>query len=105
MNKLRNFLWKYLGITLDRQTSFVLGTLLLSGIAAIVFGILSISTNSSLFRLLFVIVLIPTVAISGGSVYGLVMWSLSSKSERKEMEEEIALKQLKRRVNDKHFER
>jgi hypothetical protein len=33
------------------------------------------------------------------------MWGLSSKSERKEMEQEVALEQLKRRVNDQHFER
>ena len=105
MDKLRNLLWKTLGITLDQKTLLIVGVVSLSSLAAIVFGILSASTNNSLFRLLFIITLIPVGAILLGSAYRPLMWGLSNKSARKEIEQEVALEQLKRRVNDKHFER
>ena len=105
MNKLRNFLWKNLGITLDKQTLIIIGIVSISCIAAIVFGVLATSTNSTLFRVLFVLTVIPAGTILCGSVYRPLMWSLSNKSERQKIEQEVALEQLKRRVNDKHFER
>jgi hypothetical protein len=105
MNKLRNILWKNLGITLDKRLFFIVGIVSISCIAAIFFGRLSASTNNSLFHVLFVLALIPVVAISLGSAYRPLMWGLSNKSERKEIEQEVALKQLKRRANDQHFER
>lgn len=105
MNKLRNILWKHLGITLDKQTYWIAGIVLVSCIATMVFGILAASTNITLYRILFVVVSIPASTILLGSINRPLMWSLSTKSERLEMEREIALKQLKRRVNDPHFER
>lgn len=51
------------------------------------------------------ITIIPAGAILSGSVYRPLMWGLSNPSERKEIEQEVSLEQLKRRVNDKHFER
>jgi nitrate reductase NapE component len=105
MNKLRNMLWKNLGMTLDKKMFFLVGTVSISCMAASVFGILSMSTNNSLFRFLFVITIIPVVAISLGGSYRPLMWSLSNTSERKEIEQEVALEQLKRRVNEKHFGR
>lgn len=105
MKKLRDMLWKYLGITMDKKWFFLVGTVSISCIAAMVFGILATSTNSTLFRLLFVLAIIPAGTLLCGSVYRPLTWSLSSKSERKEIEQEVALEQLKRKVNDKHFER
>jgi hypothetical protein len=105
MNKLRNILWKHLGITLDKKTYFIAGIVSISCIAAMVFGILAASINSTLFRILFVLTIVPAGTILCGSVYRPLMWSLSNKSERREIEQEVALEQLKRRVNDKHFER
>ncbi len=100
MDKLRSFLWKNLGITLDQKTLFIVGIVSLSCLAAIVFGILAASTNYSLFRLLFLITIIPAGAILSGSVYRPLMWGLSNPSERKEIEQEVSLEQLKRRVSD-----
>jgi len=105
MNKLRNMLWKNLGITLDKKFYFLVGGVSISCIAAIVFGILADSMNSALFRVLFLLALVPVVAVVMGSCYRPLMWSLSNKDERKEIEQEVALEQLKRRVNDQHFER
>jgi hypothetical protein len=105
MKKLRNMLWKYLGITLDKQTYFIIGIVSISCIAAMVFGILAASTNSTLFRLLFVFTIIPAATILLGSINRPLMWGLSTESERKEIEQELALKQLKRRAKDSHFER
>jgi hypothetical protein len=105
MNKLRNLLWKNLGITLDKRFFFIVGVVSISCIAAIVFGFLAASTNSALFRILFVLALIPAIAISLGSAYSPLMWGLSNQSEREQIEQEVALKQLKRRADDPHFER
>ena len=105
MNKLRNMLWKNLGITLDKKFYFLVGIVSISCVAAIVFGILADNLNSALFKVLFVLALIPVVAIVMGSCYRPLMWSFSNKDERREIEQEVSLDQLKRRVNDKHFER
>lgn len=98
-------LWKNLGITLDKKFYFLVGIVSISCVATIVFGILADSLNSALFKVLFVLALIPVVAIVMGSCYRPLMWSFSNKDERREMEQEVALEQLKRRVNDQHFER
>ena len=105
MNKLRDMLWKNLGITLDKKFYFLVGIVSISCVATIVFGILADSLNSALFKVLFVLALIPVVAIVMGSCYRPLMWSFSNKDERREIEQEVSLDQLKRRVNDKHFER
>jgi len=105
MGKLRNILWKYLGVTLDKQTRILIGVISISCIAAIVFGILAANTGSAVFRVLCVLAFVPVGTIVFGSCYLPLTWSLSSKSERREIEQEVALKQLKRRANDPHFER
>ena len=105
MNKLRNVLWKNLGITLDKRSYFLVGIVSISCVAAIVFGLLADSMNSALFRVLFLLALVPVVAIVMGSCYRPLMWSFSNKDERREIEQEVALEQLKRRANDSHFER
>jgi Ni/Fe-hydrogenase subunit HybB-like protein len=105
MNKIRDFLWKYLGITLDRKTLIVIGIVVLSCVLTIVFGILSENMNNSVFRVLAFVAAIPIVLIIVGSSNNVARWSLSGKNERQEIEEKIALDQLKRRANDKHFQR
>lgn len=105
MNKLRDMLWKNLGITLDKKFYFLVGIVSISCVAAIVFGLLADSLNSALFRVLFLLALVPVVAIVMGSCYRPLMWSFSNKDERREIEQEVSLEQLKRKVNDKHFER
>jgi len=94
MEKIRRFLWKNLGITLDRQTLLITGIVVLSFTVAIVFGLLANTTNNSLFRLLFLITIIPGGIIVIGSSYRLIAWNLSDKEGRAEIEREVALGQL-----------
>jgi hypothetical protein len=105
VNRIRRFLWKYLGMTLDRETLIVIGVVVLCFIATIVFGILSETYNSFVFRLLSFITGIPLVLIVFGSTSHAMFWGLSDKNERAEIEKEVALKQLRRRARDKHYER
>src|SRR5258708_5330728 len=105
MEKIRRFLWKNLGITLDRQTLLITGIVVLSFTVAIVFRLLANITTNSLFRLLFLITILPGGIIVMGSSYRLIEWNLSDKEGREEIEREVALGQLKRRVNDKNFKR
>lgn len=104
MDKLRSFFWKHFGITLDRETRLVIGVGSLSTLLAVAFGILFAITHSSFFLFLVVIVFIPVGALLMGSNYHAALWGVSSKEERKKIEEEIALKQLKRRARDQHFQ-
>jgi hypothetical protein len=105
MDTVRRFLWKQFGLTLDRETRLVGSIVVLMGVAVVVCGICFVVTHASLFLLL---------TILSGSVVGMIAfggsssamdWGLSSKEERQKIEEEIALKQLRRRVRDKHYER
>ena len=105
MQKIRDFLWKYLGMTLDRETLFALGLVTLSLVGTIVLGILFGVTGNPLFRVLGFFAAIPAVLIALGSSYNSLNWSLSDNNERRKTEEEIALKQLKRRAQAKHYER
>jgi peptidoglycan/LPS O-acetylase OafA/YrhL len=105
MNRIRRLLWKYLGMTLDRETLVVIGVVVLCCVATIVFGILSAHTNSFVFRLLAFIAAVPLVLITLGGSSRAMFWSVSDKRERAEIEKDVALEQLRRRVRDKHYER
>lgn len=105
MHRIRIFLWKYLGMTLDRETMIVIGVVIVSCVATIVFGILDGITSNPVFHVLAFLSAAPAVLITIGSSYSAVNWSLSNESERKEIEENIALKQLRRRAKDKHYQR
>jgi hypothetical protein len=104
MDTIRRFLWKHFGITLDRETYIVGGVTALLVLGVIVFGVCFAVTHASLYLLL--AVLCGSVAGLGafGGSYDAVDWALSSKEERQKIEEEIALKQLRRRVRDKHYQ-
>lgn len=105
MQKIRDFLWKYLGMTLDREKLLVLGLVVLSLVGTIVLGILFGVTGNPLFRVLGFFAAIPAVLIALGGSYKTLDWSLSDKNGRRNIEEEMTLNQLKRRARDKHYER
>jgi apolipoprotein N-acyltransferase len=103
MVAVRRFLWKWLGITLDRRTLLLIGAGLLSCLAILVSGVLLAMTGASFYRALVVLCALPAEALALGGCYRAAMWNLSSKSERREIEQEVALTQLKRRVQDKRY--
>jgi len=104
MDKVRRFLWKNFGVTLDRETRIVGSIVVLSMLAVVVFGILLAITHATFFLLLVVLISSAVGIVAIGSCYSSLSWSLSSKEERKKIEEEIALKQWKRRARDTHYE-
>lgn len=105
MDRIRRLLWKYLGITLDRKTIVVIGVVAFSCIAAIVCGFLALATNSVVWRLLAFLFAIPAIIMLFGGSYNAMFWGVSNKEGRKEIEEEVALKQLKKRARDKRYQR
>ena len=105
MDTVRRFLWRHFGITLDRETRIVGGIAVLIGVGAVVFGVCFAVTHASLFLLLAILCGSGVGMLAFGGSYSAVDWGLSSKEERQRIEEEIALKQLRRRVRDKHYER
>lgn len=105
MDKVRRFLWNKFGITLDRETKIVGSIALLSFIAAVTFSILFAITHASFFLLLVVLSVAGVGTIAFGSSYSALSWGLASKEERAKIEEEIALKQLRRRARDKRYQR
>ncbi|BCL78686.1 hypothetical protein ccbrp13_11510 [Ktedonobacteria bacterium brp13] len=104
MDKVRRFLWEKFGVTLDRETRIVGSIVVLSILAAVVFGIFFAITHATLFLLLVVLSASAAGIVAIGSCYSSLSWSLGSKEERKEIEEEIALKQWRRRARDTHYE-
>ena len=105
METVRRFLWKHFGITLDRETCIVGGTAVLLVVGVVVFGVCFAITHASLFLLLTILCGSVVGMLAFGGSYSAVDWGLSSKEERQKIEEEIALRQLRRRVRDKHYER
>ncbi|SRR5579884_3222714 len=105
METVRRFLWKHFGITLDRETRIVGGIAVLMVIAAIIFGVCFAVTHASLFLLLVILCGSATGMLAFGGSYSAWEWGLASKEERRKIEEEIALKQLRRRAHDQHYER
>ncbi len=104
MDRIRNWLWKSLGITLDRKAKMVGGLVAGSTLLAILFGSLFMMTHAGLFLLLTIVSSAAVVIVLLGGSYSTVSWSLASKEERKEIEEEMALKQWRRRARDTHFQ-
>ncbi|HET9918679.1 MAG TPA: hypothetical protein VFQ30_02470 [Ktedonobacteraceae bacterium] len=104
MSRIRDWLWKSLGITLDRETKIVGGIVAGSTLLAILFGILFVITHVGLLLLLTGLSFAVVLIILFGSSYRTLSWSLASKEERKRIEEEMALKQLRRKARDTHFQ-
>lgn len=104
MDNIQRFLWKYFGVTLDRQTRIVGSIIVLSTLAIVVFGICFAITHAALFLLLVILSASVAGLIAFGGSYNSFDWSLASKEERKKIEEEIALKQWRRRVRNTHYE-
>lgn len=104
MSRIRDWLWKSLGITLDWETKIVGGIVAGSTLLAILFGILFVITHVGLLLLLTGLSLAVVLIILFGSSYRTLSWSLASKEERKRIEEEMALKQLRRKARDTHFQ-
>ena len=92
MDKVRRFLWTNLGITLNRQTLFVSGAVLITCVAAVLFAL---APTGSLLRFVLIILALPGIAAVLGSIYRPLWWGLSSKEERAKLETEISLKQWK----------
>lgn len=90
MNKVRRFLWTNLGITLNRQTLFVSGAVLITCIAAVLFAL---APAGSLWRFLFILIGLPGIAVLLGSAYRPLWWGVSNKKERAKLEVEVSLKQ------------
>lgn len=105
MDKVRRFLWKQFGVTLDRETKIVGGIVAGCVIAAIVFSILFALIHASFFLLMVVLSMAGAGTVAFGGSYNAMAWGLASKEERKKIEEEVALKQLKRRARDPHYQR
>jgi hypothetical protein len=104
MDTIRRFLWKHFGMALDRETCIVGGVTVLLVLGIIVFGIYFAITHAALFLLLALLCGSIAGMLSFGGSYDAIDWALSSKEERQKIEEEIALKQLRRRVRDKHYQ-
>ncbi|HEX7734586.1 MAG TPA: hypothetical protein VF458_06980 [Ktedonobacteraceae bacterium] len=104
MDKIRRFLWKHFGITLDRETRVVASIVVLGVVGVLGFGIGFAITHAAFFLLLVVLCASGAGLVGFGGSYSAISWSLASKEERKKIEEEIALKQLRRRARDKHYE-
>jgi hypothetical protein len=104
MDTLRRWLWKSLGVTLDRETKIVSGIVIGCTLGVIVFGVLFAVTHASLFLLLAILSLSGAGIIAFGGSYSSISWGLASKEGRQKIEEEIALKQLRRRAHDKHYQ-
>lgn len=104
MGRIRSWLWKSLGITLDREAKMVGGMVVGGTLLTILFGILFLVTHTELFVLLAALNFAVTFFVTFGSSYSAASWGLASKEERKKIEEEMALKQLKRRTREKHFQ-
>lgn len=103
MNKIRDFLWKRLGVTLDRETWIVGSIVLGSFLTAVVCAILFVITHASFFLLLTVLGASGAGLFAFGGSYNAMSWALGSEEERRKIEEEIALKQWRRRARDPHF--
>jgi hypothetical protein len=104
MDRIRNWLWKNLGVTLDRQAKMVGGIVAGCTLLAILFGSLFVMTHAGLFLVLAVLSFAVVLIVLLGGSYSAVSWSLASKEERKQIEEEVALKQWRSRARDTHFE-
>ena len=100
MNALRRFLWQNFGATLNRKTIIISSLMVLIILCALLF----MTTRQSMFLILTLI----TSAIGGlivfGSSYRAIDWALSDTERRKQIEEETALKQLRERAREKHFQ-
>lgn len=104
MDRIRKWLYQYLGITLDRETKIVGGIVIGGTLSGILFASLLAITHAAVFLPLTVLSFAVVSILAFGGSYKAVSWSLSSKEGRREIEEEVALKQLRRRVRDKHFQ-
>jgi hypothetical protein len=104
MDRIRNWLWKSLGVTLDRKTKMVGGIVAGCTLLAILFGSLSAMTHAGLFLALTVLSFAAVFIVLLGGSYSAISWGLASKEERKKIEEEVALKQWRSRARDTHFQ-
>ncbi|GHO96813.1 hypothetical protein KSF_068610 [Reticulibacter mediterranei] len=100
MDALRRFLWTNFGATLNRKTVIISSLILLIILCALLFTITHLSV--------FLILTLLTSTIGGlivfGSSYRAIDWALSDKEKRQQIEEETALKQLRDRAREKHFQ-
>jgi hypothetical protein len=105
MDKIRRYLWEQFGVTLDRETKIVGSIVVMCVIAAVVFSILFAFIHASFFLLMVVLTTAGAGTVAFGGSYDAMAWGLASKEDRKKIEEEIALKQLRRRARDPHYQR
>jgi|GEM_PF-2732975 hypothetical protein len=98
MNRLQRFLWKNLGITLSPTTYILAGLILLTVVSAI---LLSFVPQDTFLHFLLILFLIPGIVIGCGGSYHALNWSLSNQEECAQIEQEIALGQLKKRVQER----
>ncbi|GLV60503.1 hypothetical protein KDH_73220 [Dictyobacter sp. S3.2.2.5] len=91
MNRLQR-LFFMAGAVPNKQNYIVLGVMIASFALTIIFGLLAMSYNILLWRLLFVIVGVPGMTLVLGGSYRLIDWSLSTKQERARIEKDGASK-------------
>lgn len=92
MDKVRRFLWQNFGVTLNRQTIFLIVAFFITCIAAVLYVL---APEGSLVRFLLLLLMIPGVTVALGGSYRALWWGVSSKKERAKLEVEVALKQWK----------
>lgn len=98
MDRIRNWLWESLGVTLDREAKIAGGIVVGCTLLTILFGSLLMITHAGLFSLLTISSFAAVFIVLFGGSYSIVSWSQASKEKRKKMEEEVAQKQLRRKV-------
>jgi hypothetical protein len=98
MDAIRRFLWRYLGITLDRETYMLVGFILLACIAACLLGFVPAISQNQILRVVCYIATIPGGILLLGCFSRSILWGLSNKEERRQIETDIALRQLKKHV-------
>lgn len=98
MDRIRRFLWKNLGITLDRQTYLIIAAVLISLTVLFIFGFVPAVTHNRLLSILLFVLALPGLAVIFGGIYLPLSWGLSNKQERRNIETEVGLKQLRKHV-------
>ncbi len=100
MNAIRGFLWKNLGVTLNRRTFFAISLVFFM----ILWSVLFVLTHNSFFLLGAVLAAGVGNIFLLGSSSRLLDWIGTDKQGRQQIEEEVAFLQLKNRARDKHFQ-
>lgn len=98
MKHVKRFLWKNLGITLNKRFMILAGIVLISCIAAVSPAFFPAIAQNRYALIAVTLITTAGFTIVLGSTYTALDWALSSKEERRQIETEVSLKQLKTHV-------